>query len=56
MACMNKLPDMTKASLFASNTLLPALAAAKVGTKPAAPTIAAITVSHPESVTALTSA
>ena len=56
MACINKWPDITKASLLASNTLLPAFAAAKVGTKPAAPTMAAITVSQPESVTAVTNA
>ena len=47
---------MTRASLLASNTLLPALAAARAGTKPAAPTMAAMTMSHPESVTAVTKA
>ncbi len=38
---------MTNASLFASSTFLPALAAASVGCRPAAPTMAAITVVHP---------
>ena len=38
-------PDITKASLLANNTRLPALTAASVGNKPAAPTMAAITTS-----------
>ena len=54
IACINKSPDITSASLFASSTLLPALAAAKAGTKPAAPTMAAITVSQFDCVTAVT--
>jgi hypothetical protein len=41
---------MTNASLFASKTRLPALTADSVGDNPAAPTIAAITVSHPGSL------
>ena len=36
---------MTSASLLASKTRLPALTAAKVGNKPAAPTMAAMTTS-----------
>ena len=40
---MNKLPVITSASLFASSTRLPALAAASVGLSPAAPTMAATT-------------
>ena len=36
---------MTRDSLFARSTFLPALAAAKVGINPADPTIAAITIS-----------
>ncbi|CAG0954180.1 hypothetical protein RHDC1_00363 [Rhodocyclaceae bacterium] len=42
---MNTAPAMTNASLFANSTFLPALAAARAGRKPAAPTMAAITVS-----------
>ena len=38
-------PDITSASLFANNTRFPALTAANVGMSPAAPTIAAMTVS-----------
>jgi hypothetical protein len=41
--CMNKAPDMTSASLFASNTRFPLAAAASVGSSPADPTMAAIT-------------
>ncbi|CRZ50780.1 Uncharacterised protein [Vibrio cholerae] len=44
-ASINSCPDMTNASLLASNTRLPAFTAAMVGNKPAAPTMAAITVS-----------
>src|SRR5688572_15025065 len=40
---INNCPDITSDSLFASRTRLPARAAARVGSKPAAPTIAAIT-------------
>ena len=43
MASINNLPDITSDSLLASITRLPAFAAAKFGSKPAAPTIAAIT-------------
>ena len=43
---MNSAPAMTSASLLASSTRLPARAAASVGGRPAAPTIAAMTVSH----------
>ena len=56
MACINRSPDITSASLFAKSTLLPACAAANAGSRPAAPTIAAITVSQPDSVTAVTKA
>ena len=44
-ASINKLPAITKVSLFASKIRLPALAAAIAGFKPAAPTIAAMMVS-----------
>lgn len=40
---MNKRPQVTSDSLFANNTVFPARIAASVGTRPAAPTIAAIT-------------
>jgi len=51
VASINSSPDMTKASLLASNTRLPAFTASSVGTSPAAPTIAAITVSTSAAVT-----
>ena len=44
-ASMNKLPAITSVSLFASNIRLPAFAAAIAGCSPAAPTIAAMTIS-----------
>ncbi|MNJ74501.1 hypothetical protein D3C77_714410 [compost metagenome] len=44
-ASMNSAPDITSASLLASNTFLPASTAARVGRRPAAPTMAAITAS-----------
>ncbi|MNN73130.1 hypothetical protein D3C81_1892210 [compost metagenome] len=44
-ACMNSAPDMTSASLLASSIFLPVSTAASVGRKPAAPTMAAMTVS-----------
>ena len=44
-ACMNTSPPTTSASLLASNRRLPALAAAMHGANPAAPTMAAMTVS-----------
>ncbi len=44
-ASMNSWPDMTSASLLASKTFLPARAAASDGARPAAPTMAAMTVS-----------
>ena len=44
-ACMNNGPDITSASLFASMMRLPALAAARLERRPAAPTIAAMTAS-----------
>ncbi len=53
---INRRPVMTSASLFASSTRLPARTAANVGMRPAAPTIAAITVSTPGSATAAASA
>ena len=43
---MNSGPAITSASLLASSTRLPARAAASVGARPAAPTIAAITASQ----------
>ena len=43
---------MTKASLLASNTRFPNWAARNVGKSPAAPTMAAMTVSHSLSATA----
>ena len=54
-APMNAAPPMTSASLLASRMRLPARAAASVGRRPAAPTIAATTVSAPGSVAASTS-
>lgn len=44
-ACMNSAPDITSASLLASSTRLPASTAARVDGSPAAPTMAAITMS-----------
>ncbi len=43
ISSMNSCPDMTRASLLASMTRLPARAAARVGIRPAAPTMPAIT-------------
>jgi hypothetical protein len=43
---MKSAPDITSASLLASNTRLPARTAASVGRRPAAPTMAAITTSQ----------
>ena len=42
---MNNSPDITNASLLASNNRLPLLTAAKAEERPADPTIAAITIS-----------
>ena len=44
-ACIKTSPPTTRASLFASNSRLPALTAAIHGGKPAAPTMAAMTAS-----------
>src|SRR5450830_876966 len=44
-ACIKSVPDMTSASLLASRIFLPASTAARVGRKPAAPTMAATTAS-----------
>ncbi|KKC14724.1 hypothetical protein BBL_3801 [Burkholderia pseudomallei MSHR1328] len=49
-------PDITSASLFASRMRLPARAAARLGASPAAPTIAATTVSQPSLFDTSTSA
>jgi hypothetical protein len=45
-SCISKAPATTTASLFASRMRLPARAAARVEFNPAAPTMAAITVSQ----------
>ena len=44
-ACMNSLPAMTNVSLLAKRMRLPAFAAAMAGCRPAAPTMAAMTIS-----------
>ncbi len=49
-------PAITNASLLASSSFLPARAAARVGRKPAAPTIAAMTVSASERLAMVSSA
>ena len=53
---MRSRPDMTSASLLASSTRLPARAAASVGISPAAPTMAAITMSTLSPATSAASA
>ena len=53
---MKMSPAITKASLLANKMRLPNLAASIVGTSPAAPTIAAITVSTEVNVEAETKA
>ena len=53
---MNNRPAITSDSLFASNTRLPARTAARVGSSPAAPTMAAITMCVASPVTASASA
>ena len=56
IADMKMSPAITKASLLANKIRLPSFAASMVGTKPAAPTMAAITVSTDVNVEAETKA
>ena len=53
---MNMSPAITRDSLLASKMRLPNLAASIVGTSPAAPTMAAMTVSTEDNVDATTKA